>query len=57
MLTDFNAIMLMLLGVFLVVRFVNSFEGKGGKSYSARKLVLNFIMLVIYILSIPQTWR
>ena len=57
MLTDFNAIMLMLLGFFLVVRFVNSFEGKGGKSYSARKLILNFTMLVIYILSIPQTWR
>lgn len=57
MLTDFNAIMLMLLGVFLVVRFVNSFEGKSGKSYSARKLILNFTMLVIYILSIPQTWR
>lgn len=57
MLTDFNAIMLMLLGVFLVVRFVNSFEGKNGKSYSARKLILNFTILIIYILSIPQTWR
>ena len=57
MLTDFNAIMLMLLGVFLAVRFVNSLEGKSGKSYSARNFILNLTMLVIYILSIPQTWR
>lgn len=56
MMSDFNAIMFLILGVFLSVRFVNSFEGKN-RTYSARTLLINFVMFVLYILSIPEVWR
>ena len=55
--TDFYSTMYFLLGVILIVRFVNSFESKNGRTYSARTLLLNFTTLMIYICSIPCIWK
>jgi hypothetical protein len=52
----FAKVMFLMVGMILICRFVNSFEGKDGKSYSARKLVLNSVTFFLYILSIPAIW-
>ena len=44
----------MILGMFLCVRFVYSFEGE--KGYSARKMLINFVAFMLYICSIPIIW-